>query len=186
VDALLMLRGLGLDRAIDARLGLDDADLARRALALLPGDGRPDLVVIALAMDEIDAAARVALADRLGFRADERDVLAAACRAPALAQALGRAGSPSEIAAAAADLAPEVVAIAGALGPAGLARSWLEELRHVRPRITGTDLLEAGIPTGPAIGIGLQAALSASLDGRAHTRDDELAEALRAARRAER
>ena len=47
--ALLGLRDLGLDTAIQPGFGLDDEDLARRALALLPADGRPDRLALAAA-----------------------------------------------------------------------------------------------------------------------------------------
>jgi tRNA nucleotidyltransferase (CCA-adding enzyme) len=73
------------------------------------------------------------------------------------------------------------VALAGALGPDGRAREWLRELRHVGLEIDGHDLIEAGVREGPAIGVGLQAALSAKLDGRATGREPELREALQAA-----
>jgi tRNA nucleotidyltransferase (CCA-adding enzyme) len=75
----------------------------------------------------------------------------------------------------------EQVAMAGALGPATAARRWLSELRHVELEITGDDLLAAGVREGPAVGIGLDAALAAKLDGEAQGREAELAVALRAA-----
>ena len=75
-------------------------------------------------------------------------------------------------------VAPEVVALAGALGAEPQARDWLERLRHVRLEIDGRDLLAAGVPEGPAIGRGLRAALGAKLDRRASGREQELAEAL--------
>ena len=63
---------------------------------------------------------------------------------------------------------------------------WLDryaaEWRHVRLEITGDDLLEAGVPEGPAIGHGLDAALSGKLDGELSGRDQELSIALAAAR----
>jgi hypothetical protein len=52
----------------------------------------------------------------------------------------------------------------------------------VRLEIDGGDLLEAGVPEGPAIGRALQAALDAKLDGGVADRDGELQAALRAAR----
>ena len=75
----------------------------------------------------------------------------------------------------------ELVALAGALGGEPQAREWLERLRHVRLEIDGRDLLVAGVPEGPAIGRGLRAALAAKLDRRASGREQELAEAVRAA-----
>ena len=52
-----------------------------------------------------------------------------------------------------------------------LGAEWLDhyvaDWRLVRPEITGDDLLEAGVPEGPALGRGLAAALAARLDGEA-------------------
>ena len=56
------------------------------------------------------------------------------------------------------------------------------EFRLVRLEITGEDLIAAGIPEGPAIGHGLEAALSGKLDGEISGRDEELRIALAAAR----
>jgi tRNA nucleotidyltransferase (CCA-adding enzyme) len=98
-----------------------------------------------------------------------------------LAGELARARTPSEIATAVRAAGPEAVAVAGALGPADSASAWLERLRDVRLEINGADLAAAGVPEGPAIGIGLRAALAAKLDGRAPTRAAELGWALKAA-----
>ena len=63
---------------------------------------------------------------------------------------------------------------------------WLDEYaakwRHVHLEITGEDLIAAGIPEGPAIGHGLEAAISGKLDGELSGRDEELRIALAAAR----
>jgi tRNA nucleotidyltransferase (CCA-adding enzyme) len=68
----------------------------------------------------------------------------------------------------------------------GLGAEWLDryaaEWRHVGLEITGDDLLEAGVPEGPAIGHGLEAALSGRLDGELSGREEELRVALAAAR----
>ena len=50
--------------------------------------------------------------------------------------------------------------------------TWLE--------IDGYDLVEAGVPEGPEIGRGLNAALAAKLDGEPHGREQELRVALEA------
>jgi tRNA nucleotidyltransferase (CCA-adding enzyme) len=76
------------------------------------------------------------------------------------------------------------VALAGALGPDTAARAWLHDLRHLSLEIDGRDLLAAGVPEGPALGRGLDAALRAKLDGETRSREEELAVALRAARAA--
>ncbi len=183
VSALEALGDLELDRAIHPGFGLDDAALARRSLELLPSDARRDRLALAVAMRGVPAAELADLLDALGFEAGDRDaIVAAATRAGELARALADAGPPSEIADAVARADPELVALAGALGPARQALAWLTQLRHVHLTIDGRDLLAAGVPEGPAIGRALRAALAAKLDGRASGRDAELAEALRAAR----
>jgi tRNA nucleotidyltransferase (CCA-adding enzyme) len=179
VRALLGLRELGLDAAIDPGFGLGDAGLARRALALLPDDGRRDRLALAVAARGMAAPELTALLDALAFEAEDRDtIVLAAIRADKVAGALRAASASSEIATAVAGAPPELVALAGALGAECQAREWLDQLRHVRLTIDGRDLLAAGVPEGPAIGRGLRAALAARLDGRASGREQELAEAL--------
>jgi tRNA nucleotidyltransferase (CCA-adding enzyme) len=185
VAALRALRELGLDHAIEPRFRLKDDELAGRAIELLPADGRRDLLALALASQRFGAEDLRQLLDRLGFHADEREVIAAAAtRSQTLADELAEATRPSEVAAAAFGASPELVALAGALGAAGAAREWLEQLRHAKLEIDGRDLLQAGVPEGPALGVGLRAALEAKLDGRARSRQEELATALEAARAA--
>jgi tRNA nucleotidyltransferase (CCA-adding enzyme) len=182
VAALRCLAELGLDGALRAGFGLRDEPLARRAMDLLPADGRRDRLAIALAARGLGAGELAALLDRLAFDAPDRDAIAAAAaRAPQLAAELERADRPSEIAAAAAGAGPELVALAGALGPERQAREWLSHLRKVGLEIDGSDLLDAGVREGPDVGRALRAALAAKLDGRASGREAELAEALRAA-----
>jgi tRNA nucleotidyltransferase (CCA-adding enzyme) len=181
--ALAALGELGIDAAIHPGLGLSDVATGQRALALLPSDGRADRVALALAARGVPAAELPDLLDALAFEASDRDAIAAAAtRADALAGALSQAQRPSQVAAGVGGAGPELVALAGALGPTERAREWLTELRHVRLEIDGDALLAAGIPEGPAIGRGLAAALAGKLDGRASGREAELALALAAAR----
>ena len=185
VGALGALHALDLDGAIYPGFGLDEGDrsLARRALELLPDDARAERLALAVAARGLPREQLSALLDRLGFEAGDRDaIVAAATGADQLAGALAEATRPSEIARLADGVGAELVALAGALGPAEEARDWLTSLRHVGLEIDGTDLKDAGIPEGPAIGRGLRAALAAKLDGRASGPQQELAEALRAAR----
>jgi tRNA nucleotidyltransferase (CCA-adding enzyme) len=76
---------------------------------------------------------------------------------------------------------PAQLLVARAMGAEWLDR-YAEEWRTVRLEITGDDLLAAGIPEGPALGHGLDAALSGKLDGEISGRDEELRIALAAAR----
>jgi tRNA nucleotidyltransferase (CCA-adding enzyme) len=181
VRALAALGELGLDAAVHPRFGLRDTELAERALALLPEDGRGDRLVLALAAWQVRPGQLAALLDRLAFEAGDRDaILAAVTRAREAANALEAARRPSEIADAVAGAGPELVALAGALGPSDAASKWLERLRAVKLGIDGSDLLRAGVAEGPAIGEGLRAALRAKLDGEISGREAELETALSA------
>jgi tRNA nucleotidyltransferase (CCA-adding enzyme) len=179
--ALARVRAMALHRELhpdfDPRL-----DLAERALGLLPADGRRPLVVLAAGCTRFGRGALLAWLDALEFPAAERDAVAeAALEAETLAERLRHAHRPSQVAAAARPHPVETLAMAGALGAAEPVRRWVDELRRVRLEITGTDLLAAGVPEGPAVGRGLEAALAAKLDGEAADREAELAVALRAA-----
>ena len=92
-------------------------------------------------------------------------------------------GSPAEIQVLAHDHVPEVLAMARAAGASWL-DLYVDSLRHVELEIDGYDLIAAGAPEGPAVGIGLNAALASKLDGSISTRDEELDVALEAAKQA--
>src|SRR5204862_2368166 len=67
-----------------------------------------------------------------------------------------------------------VLVLARALGAEWLDR-YVAEWRDVRLEIDGDDLLAAGVPEGPAIGRGREAALRAKLDREAAGPEEELA-----------
>jgi len=201
--SLQAMDDLGVLAALDPRLRFD-ATLAHAALELLTapaheaGDARADTLLLAvLAMpvagerDRAGQARARALLGSLEFPAGERDVaLAAATGAPALAGALAATATPSQVYEAASSASPEAVALAGAWAAAqprfasarNAARAWLADVRHVRLAIDGEDLLAAGVPEGPEIGLRLRAALLCKLDGRlrADGSDAELTAALEA------
>ncbi len=185
VDGFRILSELGVDEAIAPGFGIrgeDRAELARRALALLPPDGEAADLVLAVATLDVPDGEMRELLDRLAFPAARRDrIVAAATGAPELAHRLRVAAAPSQIAAAIGSGSAELVALAGGLGAEAAARRWLDELRHVRLQIDGDDLLAAGVQPGPAVGAGLAAARAAKLDGHAEGREAELAAALQRA-----
>ena len=116
-------------------------DAGRAALALLPPEGRPDLVVLASGAGGVDAATLLAWLDDLGFPAADRDLVGAAVpgrdRRAAARGAHGvsdRAGGPRR--------AVEAVALAGGEN----ARRWLQELRHVPPGHHGRRPARRGRP----------------------------------------
>ncbi|MEX2105587.1 MAG: hypothetical protein WD810_01690 [Solirubrobacterales bacterium] len=110
------------------------------------------------------------LAAALGSPGGESELVAADPERPSQAVALARGRDPVEL------------ALARALGAEWL-DSYLGEWRKVRLQIDGGDLIAAGVPQGPALGRGLDAALRGVLDGEIHGREEELAAALAAARR---
>ncbi len=179
IRTLAELDELGVLSALGPRLRLHEPR-ARRALELLPGDGRADLLLLACLLGSIAQApeegrepAMRELLDNLEFTAAERDrALGAALLAPTLPARLQAASAPSQLREAVGAGTPEAVALAAALAEeeglqdaAAAAVRWLSQLRHVRLCITGEDLLAAGIPAGPEIGRRLEQALQRKLDG---------------------
>jgi tRNA nucleotidyltransferase (CCA-adding enzyme) len=185
IAGLRVLHDLGVDGALAPGFGIGSdarAETAERALGLLPPDGEAADLLLAVAALDMRSGDLAGMLDRLAFPAPRRErIVAAATRAQEVAERLSAARAPSQIAAAVGSGPVELVALAGALGAEGPARRWLDELRHVRLEIDGSDLLAAGLEPGPAVGAGLAAARAAKLDGRAVGREAELAEALRAA-----
>jgi tRNA nucleotidyltransferase (CCA-adding enzyme) len=143
------------------------------ALALLPPDGRADLLTLAACTAGMDARVLLAWLDEMGFIAPERDVVAAASRFSTGAP-LRAAQTNAQVARAARGAPIEAVALAGG----EQARRWLDDLRHIRLEIDGHDLLAAGVPEGPEVGARLQRALDRKLDGEIAGREQELAAAL--------
>jgi tRNA nucleotidyltransferase (CCA-adding enzyme) len=88
---------------------------------------------------------------------------------------------PSEAARLAAAWDPAQLLVARAIGAEWLDR-YAAEWRHVGLEITGADLLAEGVPEGPGVGRGLEAARSGKLDGEISGRDEELRIAVAAAR----
>ena len=155
--------------------------LAERGLgeALLGPAFRPEALGLqgeaALAASLLDAPDVRERLDALAFPAAERDAVARAARARDLVEAV-RGARPPEIGERLRHEPATALAVAAALG-SDEARWWLDEGSHVRLRISGDDLLAAGL-SGPDVGVALRAALAAVLDGRARTREEELAAAL--------
>jgi tRNA nucleotidyltransferase (CCA-adding enzyme) len=121
----------------------------------------------------------------LPLEARDRDAVARAARvAPRLCAALReRELTPSELRALLGREPPEALALALALGaPAEPVLRWATSLSEVGLEIGGTDLLEAGVPEGPAIGRALEETLRRKLDGLVAGREEELETALALAR----
>jgi tRNA nucleotidyltransferase (CCA-adding enzyme) len=194
VAALESLQQLGVLSALHEAIELD-ASLARAALGELPPDGRPDVLLLASLLrpghsfDSTDYQTRLrTLLDGWEFPGAEREhTVRSAILAPRIAERLRDAHAPSRIYEVAHGEPLEAVALAGGIAvaagreqAAGAARRWLSELREVGLRITGDDLLRAGIAPGPEIGRHLRRALMRKLDGEiaGETADAELRAAL--------
>jgi tRNA nucleotidyltransferase (CCA-adding enzyme) len=121
----------------------------------------------------------------LPLEARDRDAVARAARVgPRLCAALReREHTPSELRALLGSEPPEALALALALGaPAEPVLRWATSLSAVGLEIGGDDLLDAGVPEGPAIGRALEETLRRKLDGLVDGRDEELETALAVAR----
>ncbi len=150
---LELLAGWGLIETRAAGVALAAKALGVLEMPLWTGQAGPGEVVLAAALDPPGA---------------EADLAAATPERPSQAVELARGSGPVEL------------VLARALGAAWL-DDYLESWRAVELEIDGADLIAAGVPQGPALGRGLQAALRAKLDGEADGREQELAAALRAA-----
>ena len=146
------------------------------ASALLGSAGRQDLLTLAACCQGVELQLLTRWLDHLQFTASERDLVTASSRW-VTASPLRSAQSASQIAEAAAGAPLEAVALCGGEN----ARQWLTELRHVTLEIDGDDLIAAGVPPGPAIGIGLKRALGRTLDRDISGRDEQLQAALEGA-----
>jgi tRNA nucleotidyltransferase (CCA-adding enzyme) len=162
----------------EALLALEGERFVHPAWAADPEllDGLEGLTALgACLLDADDVAGAM---DRLAFPAAERDVVVAVARGREIAAALQAAGRPSEIADLASRQPEEALDVAARLGADEEVGRWRTQLRHIKLLITGDDLLAAGL-SGPAVGAGLRAALTAARNGDALHRDAQLQAALR-------
>jgi tRNA nucleotidyltransferase (CCA-adding enzyme) len=196
VDLVRRGAGIGLWRAafglpapasaaFAATLGrlLDGREEWRAAgIAVLPS--RRLLAWLAL-FQQLPEAGGGPLAERHGFPADERAVLAGSSgRLREARRRLAGASSPHVAHAALAALAPAellLLAVDGDSAVGAAARREAGEWRELRLSVRGSDLIAAGVPPGPRLGEALRRTLAARLDGEIG-REGELAFALAAGR----
>lgn len=175
------LGSVSADRRESELLRLAAEGEAPRAFALLAEWGLVELrqggaELASRAAELLDAEPWAAVAAR------PRVLLAAALGPPGREEELAgaRPERPSEAVEVASRFDPLELVLGRALGAEWLDR-YLTEWREVRLEIDGADLIEAGVPQGPALGRGLQEALRAKLDGEIAGREQELAAAREAA-----
>jgi tRNA nucleotidyltransferase (CCA-adding enzyme) len=182
--AVKRLKDLEIDRALHPALDPDPEQVASAALgAVTLGANRVTSELAAMVVgdpQELDLWVAA-----LPLEARDRDAVARAARvAPRLCTALReREHTPSELRALLGGEPPEALALALALGaPSEPVLRWATSLSAVGLEIGGDDLLEAGVPEGPAIGRALEETLRRKLDGLVAGRDEELETALALAR----
>jgi tRNA nucleotidyltransferase (CCA-adding enzyme) len=185
--AVARLKQLDIASALHPALDPDPEEVASAALgAVTLGTNRVTAELAAMVVanpQELDLWVA-----ELPLEARDRDAVSRAARvAPRLGTALReREHTPSELRALLASEPPEALALALALGaPAEPILRWSTQLSRVGLEIGGNDLLDAGVPEGPAIGRALEETLRRKLDGLVEGRDEELATALALARGAE-
>ncbi|MBC7287393.1 MAG: CCA tRNA nucleotidyltransferase [Armatimonadetes bacterium] len=176
-----VLASLGLPAQPQWPEALRDVDWARRRLDAPAQDVAAAAFALAAGRQGVEASRRLGLGRELSRTCEElaeahdAGILSRVARASSAAEVerwLGRLGAPTHVALWA--LAPQ------------WAREKMEQWHAARRnavKITGRDLLAAGIPEGPAVGVGLRAAMEAALEGRAGDAESQLAAAVSAARR---
>lgn len=119
-----------------------------------------------------------ALSARLNAPSDWMRAIADAAALSANLDLLGSDGlAPSQVCSLLDGRAPYALAAGSFLAPpvaAARIRQYRAEWWTIAPRLRGSDLLELGVPAGPAVGITLRALRQARLDGGAPTRQDEV------------
>jgi tRNA nucleotidyltransferase (CCA-adding enzyme) len=176
-----------------------DEHVVRMALEIMPEDGsRPVLFAAALLMglageldnEDSEAAMRAFIADlQLPSGVGER-VFGAAVSACFAIDSVDEAATTPDLLELTDGTPIESLALAAAVrdmedGPGsygrGLIEDWLREQRHVALQVTGDDLIAAGVPEGPEVGLRLEESYRLLLEERIEPgRETELQAALEA------
>ena len=124
-----------------------------------------------------DRASVERFSERLALERTASSVLRELPEAERRIRALASVADPAQIVERLAPLALAAVraAAARAGGQAyGIVSNFVRTLRHVEPELRGHDVIELGVPQGPAVGAALAALRSGRLRGQLQGRDDEI------------
>ena len=175
-DILATAEERGVLAAIDISFRVSRGAL--RAMRQHPD--RDVLFYLALATASLTENEVRALVTRLEPPQEWREIILSAPRYRGMSSILRNSTlSPSEVVAVLGEFPLPLLeaqrALTGSLYQQAKLDQYLGILRHVKPEITGDDLLEAGIPQGPEIGFILDEVSRARVDGKVTTKEEELA-----------
>ena len=166
----------------DVLAGIDISFRVSRAAlqAMRRNPERDILFYLALATASLTENEALSLVTRLEPPQEWREIILSSPRYRGMSSILRNENlSPSEVVAVLGEFPLPLLEAQRALTGSTYQKSRLDQylgtLRHVRPEITGVDLLGAGVPQGPEIGIMLDEVLRARMDGRVKTKEEELA-----------
>ena len=166
----------------DVLAGIDISFRVSRAAlqAMRRNPDRDILFYLALATASLTENEALSLVTRLEPPQEWREIILSSPRYRGMSSILRNENlSPSEVVAVLGEFPLPLLeaqrALTGSTNQKSRLDQYLGILRHVRPEITGADLLGAGVPQGPEIGIMLDEVLRARMDGRVKTKAEELA-----------
>ena len=157
---------------------LPDAAELKQRLPRLSADGLEEplhyLSLLAYSMKHDEAQGFI---ERLSLPATWAKVVRDVALARESAASLATESSPAVVCRQLRGLSLEAVQVAGALAESEGARHnfqrYVQEWRHVRPRLTGHDLTRLGVLPGPQVGKLMEELRDARLEGRVRTKADE-------------
>ena len=166
----------------DVLAGIDISFRVSRAAlqAMRRNPDRDILFYLALATASLTENEALSLVTRLEPPQEWREIILSSPRYRGMSSILRNDNlSPSEVVSVLGEFPLPLLeaqrALTGSTNQKSRLDQYLGILRHVRPEITGADLLGAGVPQGPEIGIMLDEVLRARMDGRVKTKEEEMA-----------
>ena len=166
----------------DVLAGIDISFRVSRAAlqAMRRNPDRDTLFYLALATASLTENEALSLVTRLEPPQEWREIILSSPRYRGMSSILRNENlSPSEVVSVLGEFPLPLLeaqrALTGSTNQKSRLDQYLGILRHVRPEITGADLLGAGVPQGPEIGIMLDEVLRARMDGRVKTKEEEMA-----------
>ncbi|MFY9487284.1 MAG: hypothetical protein WAP35_01115 [Solirubrobacterales bacterium] len=187
VVAIDSMHALGLDAALHPKFHADEYLASRATTALAEGLSQ-DLLLLAACSIAMNEGELTAWLDYLGLAQQQRATVAdSVLRHGEVLDAVASSESDSQVDSLLRSYRPETIQLAASVPAADAelaqrARAWLATRRDDHLKISGSDLRDAGIPEGPAIGRALAAALALAIDQGVDSREQQLHHALSVAR----